>query len=72
MVEEEDRNLLRQSCMDKDSTVEENQIISLDWQQLAVTKINRFNNVSALNASTDLQFRQDQMLAIIKENVVKP
>lgn len=71
MVEEEDRNLLRQSCMDKDSTVEENQIISLDWQQLAVTKINRFNNVSALNASTDLEFRQDQMLAIIKENVVK-
>lgn len=71
MVEEEDRSLLRQSCMDKDSTVEENQIISLDWQQLAVKKINRFNNVAALNTSTDLQFRQDQMLAIIKENVVK-
>lgn len=41
MAEKEVRNLLRDSWMVKDSMVEENQIISLDWQQLAIKKINR-------------------------------
>lgn len=44
MAEKEDRNLLRRSWMVKDSIVEENKIISLDWQQLAIKKINRLNN----------------------------
>lgn len=44
MSEKEDRSLLRDSWTVKDSIVEENQVISLDWQQLAIKKINRLNN----------------------------
>lgn len=36
MAEKEERNLLRHSWMVKDNEVEENQILSLDWQQLAI------------------------------------